>query len=378
MPQSVDKIRLTAARASTQDDSIAISDADIQEFLELVNLGFERSLTQSEAPSCQQYQVGPHGIRLRYAHASLERYFGRALGHLHSNGASAPDLTIHIWESPTAELPLLLSGFIDLLGTHWWRYGDSRGELVHYSGGRLRAAFYPYPNRLSVLDLDTNTGYLWVEDAQELPYHEIGSSCKVILHWWLAQQQIQLVHAGAVGTEAGGVLIAGPGGSGKSTTCLTCLGSPLGYASDDYSLVALSPTPTVYSLYNTAKLKGPEDIARFPHLKEHISNRENLDTEKATLFVHEVAPQKVMPQFPLKALLIPTVTGKPDTTYQPLSPGKALMSLSISTIFQLPGAHKNALGFMAAVARSVPCYRLNLGTRLAEIPDVIAEIIEAS
>jgi hypothetical protein len=46
--------------------------------------------------------------------------------------------------------------------------------------------------------------------------------------------------------------VAGKGGSGKSTTALACLDSPLVYASDHYCSLTNEPAPYVYSLYDSA------------------------------------------------------------------------------------------------------------------------------
>lgn len=354
-----------------------LSQADITDLLSLVSQGFERA-SQRHKLCNQSYNIGGYPVRVQFADLALLPYFSRSIRHLQTNSIEPPRLTIYVWDNACtqSELPLLLSSYISLLSSHYLQYSDSRGELIHASRDRLHIAFYPYPNRLSVLDRQTNTAYYWIEDASQLPYHEVGASFRVILHWWMSQQQAQFVHAGAVGTGDGGVLIAGKGGSGKSTTTLACLDSELCYASDDYSLVSLTPEPTVYSLYNTAKLTE-HAIQAFPQLARSCFNLERLATEKATLFVQESYPDKVISQFPLRAILIPQVTGRTETTYHPITPGKALLSLSISTLFQLPGANQAALELMSTLVRQTPCYSLNLGTQLNKIPGVISKILEA-
>ncbi|MDJ0581305.1 hypothetical protein [Crocosphaera sp.] len=348
-------------------------------YLNLVSQGFQRAEQAVSGSHSCYIEIGQYKICLKFAGNVLIPFVKPSIAHLMTEETQNPDLTIHLWDSISTDtsLPLLLSSLVTLLGSKWWKYEDKRGEIDNYSGDFLKTAFYPYPNRLSVLDLAQNVAYYWVEDAQETPYYEMGASLRVILHWWLSQRQLQYVHAGAVGTKEGGVLMAGKGGSGKSTTALTCLNSGLSYASDDYSLVQLNPQPHVYSLYNTAKLKGKEDLVRFPQLASKIRNSDRLDTEKALLFVHEHFPEKVINEFPLKAILIPYVTGKPDTHLIPISAGKALIALSISTIFQLPGANQNALNFMSKLVQKVPCYQLALGTKMEQIPETILKLLSA-
>ena len=95
----------------------------------------------------------------------------------------------------------------------------------------------------------------WVADAFTQPYWDQASPIRQILFWWLDSRDCIQVHGGAVGLESGGVLLVGKGGSGKSTVALSSLASELLYAGDDYVAVKPSPSPWVYSLYNSGKLE---------------------------------------------------------------------------------------------------------------------------
>jgi hypothetical protein len=182
------------------------------------------------------------------------------------------------------------------------------------------------------------------------------------------------VHAAAVGTPNGGVLLAGKGGSGKSTTALNCINSELGYASDDYCLVAVDPQPYVYSLYNSAKVNA-DNTHRIPHLISAISNANRLDREKALLFLNEHYPDKIVTGFPLRAILLPRITGRSQTTLTPVSSIGGLRALAPSTIFQLSGAGGRAFQIMSRLVKQVPCYNLELGTDIAMIPGVIFDFL---
>ena len=71
----------------------------------------------------------------------------------------------------------------------------------------------------------------------------------------------QLVHAAAVGTDEGALLITGRGGVGKSTTALACLEAGMQFLGDDYVVVGLDPEPQVYRLYGSAKLTSNSSSA---------------------------------------------------------------------------------------------------------------------
>ena len=173
-------------------------------------------------------------------------------------------------------------------------------------------------------------------------------------------------------------MLAGKSGSGKSTTALACLDSldsKLLYASDDYCLLATEPAPYVYSLYNSAKLDVEHLSRRVPHLRSLISNPEELETEKALFFVSQHQKEKITTGFPLRAILLPHVTGRLESTLAPASPIAALKALAPSSIFQLSGAGQADFQAMAKLVKQVPCYRLELGTELARIPEIILELL---
>ncbi|MEC4982475.1 MAG: hypothetical protein SAJ37_05470 [Oscillatoria sp. PMC 1068.18] len=324
------------------------------------------------------YNIGDYPVRLCFAGEALIKSLTPAIAHLEIPATPSPALTIQIFDSASTqtELPLLVSSLVSLLSQRWWKYEDKRGQVTEYSGDRIQTAFHPYPNRFNLVDLEENQGIYWIEDAENFPYYEIGAALRIILHWWLSKRSRQYVHAGAVGTPDGGVLLVGKGGSGKSSTALACLDSDLSYASDDYCLVRTTPEPYVYSLYNTGKLKGEADLKRFPELIPQLENRDRLDEEKAMIFVHKYYPEKVISGFPIRAILIPQVTGKPDTKLLKATAGRALSALAPSTILQLPGATQTSLKTMAELVRKVPCYHLHLGTEIKQIPGAIAQLLK--
>jgi hypothetical protein len=314
------------------------------------------------------YTIAGYHIRLCFAGPALVPKLTLALDHLAPPTSPTPDLTIHIWDSmSTGSTPPPLP--TDVPGS-----GALNRRLL-YEAPPVRAVFKPGRQTLSVLDDACGQAWFWCVDAAEVPYWERGTPLLLILHWWLSAHNRQLVHAGAVGTEQGGVLVVGRGGSGKSTTALTSLLAGLDYASDDFVLVSANPAPMVHSLYNSGRLE-PHHIRRFPELLPMITNADELDTEKALIFVKQFAPSRASRGFPLHAILLPTVTGRADTRIVKASAGATLAALAPSTIFQLPGAGAPALSAMAGLARRVPGYVLELGTDLSGIAPVIRILLQ--
>lgn len=358
------------------ETQIQAEETDRIEFFNTVYQSFQRA-TQQVGRIDRFYEVGGYTICLSFAGSSLVSHLTPAIAHIEIEKVAQPDLTVCLWDnySTQTKMPLLISSLIDLITIKWWDILDPRQDIKGFNSDRIRSNFHIGPNILSLLDTHENIALYWLENAEQLPYWEHGSPLRTILNWWTSDRDRQYVHAGAVGTAMGGVLLAGKGGSGKSTTALSCLNSNLTYASDDYCLISNNPVPYVYSLYNTAKLKGLSDIERFPHLRPLISNSDRLDAEKAMIFLKKHYPEKVVKGFPIKAILIPKVTGKIDTNIQKSSSILALKALAPSTMFQLSGSGEKAFQTMSQLVKQVPCYVLEVGTDLAQIPDVISQLI---
>ena len=353
--------------------------ADRIAFFQAVYEGFHRAAKAVQGPVDYFYNIAGHTICLRFAGMALVPQLTPAVAHLEAEPVLKPALTICLWDTASTHtgMPLLVSSLIHFLRLRWWELLDSRRIIKGYNDHRIRSAFHLGPDILSLLDMQQNLALYWVMDASQVPYYERGSPLQTILNWWAATHGHQYVHAGAVGTEAGGLLLAGKGGCGKSTAALACLDSHLKYASDDYSLVSIDPVPRVYSLYNTAKLKGIEDIQRFPLLAPMISNVDRLNEEKAMLFLHEHRPEKIVSGFPLRAILLPLFTGKPETKLHPAKSVAALRALAPSTILQLPGAGQGAFRLMSDLVKQLPCYILETGTEIARIPEVIVSLLNS-
>lgn len=313
------------------------------------------------------YCIGGYTIRLRFAGKELIPYMTPALGHLEIEPVDNPALTVCLWDSNSTNTVMP--------PPPWQGYNYlQRGEVCGFVNDRIHTNFEWGSQGLSILDSHRDLGIYWLESSNQILYWETGSPLKTIFNIWMSQRGIQLVHAGAVGLPSGGVLLVGKGGSGKSTTALACLNSDLFYASDDYTLVTAQPTPTAFSIYSTGK-KNADDLARLPFLGKAISNRERLETEKAVYFLNDYFPEKIISSFPLKALLIPRITGKPHTTLTPTSVTTGLAALVPSTMVQLSGAGKEACQIMMNVVKQLKCYYLELGTDMEEITQVILDFL---
>jgi hypothetical protein len=354
--------------------TLRINENDRLTYFATLREGFERAAAAAGGSIDHAYEIGGYSVRMRFAGEGLIPHLTPAFAHLRTASSAAPDLTICLWDSVTTQTPppLLLSSLLYLLELRWFELLSSRREIKGYHSDRIRTMFHFGPNILSAMDMKDSVAVYWIKDARNTPYYEKGYPLTKILNWWTENRNLQCVHAAAIGTQQGGVLLAGKSGSGKSTTSLLCLNSKLSYVSDDTSLVSWNPEPYVFSLYNTAKLMS---LGLFPHLEAYVSNLQRTSGEKALMFLQEHFPHKLIRGFPLKAILLLHVSGKPHSELSHASPFTALKALAPSTIYQLAGTGQAELTKMSRLVRQVPCYRLELGTDLREIPEVILQVV---
>jgi hypothetical protein len=313
------------------------------------------------------YRIAGFPVRLRFAGQALVSLIAPALAHLAIGPATRPAFTVCLWdvESTCPQVP----------APPWRMHADINSPQSRaYGDARFHVSFDLGTGVLSAMDAAQDVALYCVRDARRLPGYETGAPLRSILQWAMRAGGRQLVHAAAVGRADGGVLLAGRGGAGKSTTALLCLGTDLLYAADDYCMLSADPSPYVHSLYNSAKVY-PADLGRFPRLAGVPSRSDDLDTDKALMFLYPHRREWITTGFPIRAILVPQVTGHPDTSVSRIPPPVALRALAPSTMFQAAGPEAPTLGILASYVRRVPCYALRLGTVLSAIPSAILEVL---
>jgi len=93
------------------------------------------------------------------------------------------------------------------------------------------------------------------------------------------------------------------------------------------------------------------------------------------VLLNDAFREKVTAGFPLRAILVPRVTGRPETTIEPSSPIAALKALAPSTLLQLPGDGRETMARLSALVRRVPTYTLNAGTHMGGIAQSVEALL---
>lgn len=307
-------------------------------------------------------------VRLKFAGDALVKHTLRALRHhgIAFNADAPPALTICIWDGASTENNLPNLPFDGNMVTR-------RGEVAAFQNEHIQLALSRFSGTLSLLDLERNLALFCARDANDVPGYEAAAPLKTILYWWMRAQQVYFVHAGAVGTANGGVLLAGKGGSGKSTTALACLVARMRYVSDDYCLVRPKPAPYAFNVYNSAKINS-DSLKLLPQLNKLAAASDLRIEDKKILFLDDTHGMQVAAGLAIKAILLPRVTGRAEPRLVPTTSNAALSALAISTLVQLANAGNETLRALEGLTNALPCYVLELGDA-ERVPQLIQEFL---
>jgi hypothetical protein len=319
----------------------------------------------------RHYALVGHAFSVHYATSALAADLDPALAHLAAPAAPGA-LTIYAWHGEAAEATPPPAPWE---AVPYYERGNVRG----YHGPRYALDYDRRPAAFSAVDHDRQIGLYWSRDADGPPFYERAAPFRRLLSAWIDPHGLFVAHAAAVGFARGGALLPGRSGSGKSTTAALCLGSALGYAGDDFSLVQPPEgraAPHVYSLYNSVKLNR-EVLDWLPDLIPSVTNPDQLAIEKALAYVTPTWPARVSNGFPLRAILLPRPTSQAATVAHPVAPEAAYKALLPDTLFRVLGPARLITRGLYELVHSVPCYQLDLGTHLPGVPAAIAEVLSA-
>jgi hypothetical protein len=354
-------------------------------------LGFVRASFDDRArvSACESFTLSVAGRRIdvRSSSARLTEAVQGAMGHLATPPSGAPDLE------------LLLFDGVDPGHIPWRRHARSvlvRGDVDHDLGPELRLSFSTESGLAQLIDRSAGLAAAWLETGGELAPWERAAPLRNLWSEWVCAQGGVLVHGAAVARGSNCLLLTGAGGSGKSTTALAAALEGWGYLGDDFLVVSFDlQGPWVASLYRSAKL-GSEALHQ--PLLDRLATRLRLpgDGKKHCLLLG--APEiRLQHQARCSALVLPK-HGSPDApgrasdrtsrskgrytaTWHAAPPTEVQRALAPSSLFLTAGPHGPRFQRLAALARSVPGWELDLSrdhaTNVAQLGDLLAESASA-
>ena len=349
-------------------------------FAQLLESYFQES-ARAKGIENRHFEIAGRAVDFQFSGNRWTEEMTRAMAHLELSGPSplADRLTVAMWDGSVEPANHLLRAYLFTLTNWWFDYTGPRGAVLDIDAERMAATYQPGTGTLQVVDLERGAAFYWKRDASPMPYYESCYPFRTLLHSWMRDGERYFIHGAAVGLPEGGVILSGKSGAGKSTSALACFESALKFAGDENCLVQENARGgfDVHSLYCTAKVKQMKDLESFPQMGGKVVNPHREPGDKVAISLDHHRDSKLIGQFPLRAILIPVVTGRLDTQIVACSAQEALMAMAPETLSQLPSSGRQDLKFLGDLARRVPCYRILLGTSLGQVPERILELLQS-
>lgn len=307
-------------------------------------------------------------IKLVFAGDRLVPLLTPALAHLIVTPDRDADITFSLWDSNSTGVAMIPPPCP-------WECFTDRGDIWGMSSRRVRSAFHWIECSLNLMDVERRQALFWVQSDVGLPFWTKASPLRTLFHWWMEENGHQLLHAAAVGDEHGALLITGKGGTGKSTSALSCLNAGMRYVADDYLIVRRLPEPSAVSLYSTAKLEG-DQIGRFPNLRHLVTNEKYLESEKAVIHLFPERKAQIAKSLKLLAVATPAFGQGAETTFTPLPRSALQRAAAFTTMTQLPHAGKRMHEFIEQLVGELPALTLSLGNDIGGVPTAIQNLLK--
>lgn len=317
----------------------------------------------------RHFVFADRGVRVTFVGDRLAERITRPLAHLAiREPAGDPELAIDLWDE--AETGVAFPGRVvgpepaapAAVGA------SADGRYAVHQRARMWTAFDRRDRRI--------VG--WYADGRELTLYEAGRPLHPELLLWHRDRDLHAVHAGLVSRDGDGVILGGPGGSGKSTVALCCLDAGWAYMADDY--VALEEHPegfTGHSLYCSIHLE-PDHLRHFPRLMPHAVPGRFPGEDKHMVLLSELYDQGLTRATRIRAVALPRVVpGLAAPRVRPASRAEAILRIAPSSLFMLPHAGGGPGGFerISALVRRAPPFWLELGSELDTIPERVGDIL---
>jgi hypothetical protein len=329
----------------------------------------EAKRSHSHAVCESTYILAGQAAQMRIVGRKLAQFMDLPFAHLRSDDAHSrvPGLTIEIWDQAETNVSCQIGLTRDNLDLH--------PNLKRSADGRY--ASYQLQHSLVCLDRVSGLMMGYISNAEELSLYERGRPLHVPLSLWHKNQDMALMHAGLVSKNGRGVVLAGPGGSGKSTSALMCAYAGFDYLSDDLVGLELSSDGHFvgHSLYNSTFME-PNHLKRFSELERHAIRGRYSFEKKHLVLLSQIASMRFARSCRIGSIVLPRVLHRPTSVLRRASKGEALMTLAPSSL--LVGERSQGVDSFNKLARlveQVPCYWLELSNALKEIPLVLGGLL---
>lgn len=315
------------------------------------------------------YAVGGKTIRLRVLGAALADQIDRPLQQLRVTPADNcdPAMRIDVWDSQAIGGSPYLGELQDPAGPY--------GQVTLSQDGRYCGEQRDH----SALWLDRAGGHI-VGCYAGLAACDLDERARPFNRYfaiWLAPQGIQSIHAGLVSQDRNGLLFVGSGGTGKTTSSISSFLAGFGYLGDDFVGIEQRPDGQFkgHGLYSSC-LVNNEHVKRFPALSGKALPSHHAHDEKSVVYLAALGIAQMKHEAPVSGIVMPRIVGSGKTGFRRARKAETLLRMAPSSIMSLPIVVENALDRLSSLVEAVPCFWLDLGGDINDIPTVVGRIFD--
>ncbi len=229
--------------------------------------------------------------------------------------------------------------------------------------------------KLTAIDRVSRRCVVWYRSPAPLPSWDVARPFLQVFKGLAPITGLTPVHAAAVALGERGILITGHSGAGKTSTALACVEAGWRYVGDDVVLIGGAPLRAT-NLYRSARVR--EDM--IPRLRRSMAGMMSVSTDsgerKAELDIGRL-PSSAIGDADIDAIVIPRRTGATGVVIAPLRRSTALRELSANTLVALPGDAAASYDAMACAMADTPCYSVDPGPVLGQVPAALERLTSA-
>jgi hypothetical protein len=185
------------------------------------------------------------------------------------------------------------------------------------------------------------------------------------------------LHAAALAHPRGGVLMAAPSDAGKSTATYQLVRQGWGFVSDDAVLLRATGMGVTARVLRRPFGLDADARERFPELAAHW-RPQFAEVTKGSVRIDRLRPAQAVPLCTPRLVLIPTLSGAPESRLEPVAKAEALWALlaqsALATLDPVWAAEH--LDVLRRLLDQAPAYRLLAGRDVLDAPARFARLLE--
>lgn len=217
---------------------------------------------------------------------------------------------------------------------------------------------------------------LWLEGnclySGSSPYDLAYSLINAIIHQCVVDNDSgHAIHAAAISTAVGSVLLPGSSGSGKTTFCTWLVSKGYGYLSDELLLLG-GTTGELHPLTRPLSIKLGAVAALSSFLD--FNSSAVLGGSNGVMVPHRlVNPNFSSTRLPLSLILFPKYEERATPELRPLSPALGCARL-LECCVNARNLQGHGIGHLAEIVRITPVYQLTYGS-FEDLPNILSRTI---